>query len=103
MSTVILVATTSAAQSEDITVRGVQRAGGTHVHVTAPGIAGAKVATIQKKNADDSYSDYYVDGTIQTVSATNTGVVIDAAGIYRVDKDATDASVGIEKSTPDHP
>jgi len=103
MSTVILVATTSAGQSNDITVRGVQRAGGAHVHITAPGIAGSEVATIQKKNADDSYSDYYVDGTIQTVSATNTGVVIDAAGIYRVDKDATAAAVGIEKSTPDHP
>lgn len=103
MSTVILTATTSAAPSDDVTVRGVQRAGGAHVHVTAPGIAGAEVATIQKKNADDSYSDYYVDDTIQTISATHTGVVIDAAGIYRVDKDATAAPVGIEKSTPDHP
>ena len=103
MSTVILTATTSAAQSDDHIVRGVNRANGTHAHFTAPGIAGAEVATVQKKNNDDSYSDYYIDGTIQTISATHTGVVIDTAGIYRIDKDATAAAVGIEVSTPDKP
>ena len=103
MSTIILAATTSAAQSADFTVRGMMRAGGDHAHLTAPGIAGSEVATIQKKNADDSYSDYYIDNVIQTITATNTGVVVDGAGIYRVDKDATAAAVGIESSTPNVP
>lgn len=103
MSTVILTAQTAAAQSADHTVRGINRANGTHAHFTAPGIAGAEVATVQKKNADDSYSDYYVNGSLQQITATHTGVVVDAAGIYRIDKSATAASVGIEVSTPDVP
>ena len=103
MSTIILIATTSAVASDDFTVRGEMRAGGGHAHLTAPGIAGAEVATIQKKNADDSYSDYYIDTLIQQITATNTGVVVDGAGIYRVNKGATAALVGIESSTPDAP
>jgi hypothetical protein len=103
MSISLLTATTSAAQSADHIVTGINRAGGTHAHFTAPGIAGSEVATVQKKNSDGSYSDYYIGGTIQTISATQTGVVVDAAGIYRIDKDATAASVGIEVSTPDSP
>lgn len=103
MSTVILTATTSAAQSTDFTVTGIAKGVVEHAHLTAPGIAGAEVATVQKKNDDDSYSDYYVGGTVQTITATNTGVVIDAAGVYRIDKDATAASVGVELSTPDDP
>ena len=101
MSRVILAASTSAGQSDEFPVRGPMRAGGDHVHLTAPGIAGSEVATVQKKNNDDTFSDYYVDGTIQTITATNTGVVIDGCGIYRIDKDATAASVGVEISRPD--
>ena len=103
MSRVILTATTIADQSEDFTVRGVQRAGGNHAHLTAPDIESGKYATIQKKNNDGSYSDYYINGLIQQISSTHTGVVVNAAGIYRVDKDATAAAVGIEISTPDVP
>ena len=103
MSRVILTATTSAGQSRDFTVRGVQRANGTHAHLTAPGLASGEYATIQKKNNDETYSDYYVNGAVQRISDVHTGVVVDAAGIYRVDKDATAAAVGIEISTPDVP
>ncbi len=103
MSTIILVAATAAGQSDDHTVRGNMRAGGNHAHFTAPGIAGAEVATVQKKNADNSYSDYYVDGTLQQILVGHTGVVVDAAGVYRIDKGVTAAAVGIEVSTPDTP
>jgi len=103
MSTVILTATTSAAQSEDFTITDVAKGVVSHAHLTAPGLAGAETATVQKKNADDSYSDYYINGALQQVTATNTGVVVEAAGIYRMNKSATVASVGVEISTPDKP
>jgi hypothetical protein len=103
MSTVISIASTSANQSNDFTVRGFMRAGGDHAHLTAPGIAGVEVATVQKKNAAGTYNDYYVASVLQTISIDSTGVVIDAAGVYRVDKGVTSASVAIEVSTPDSP
>ena len=103
MSRVILTAATAAGQSDDFTVRGVQRAGGNHAHLTAPGIGAGEYGTVQKKNNDDTYTDYYVNGGIQRISNVHTGVVVDAAGIYRIDKDATSGAVGIEISTPDVP
>ena len=103
MSEVILTAATAAGQSRDFTVRGVQRAGGNHAHLTAPGLASGEYATVQKKNNDNSYSDYYINAEIQRIASDHTGVVVSAAGIYRIDKDATAAAVPIEISTPDVP
>ena len=103
MSKVILVASTSAGQSTDFTVRGEMRAGGVNAHLTAPGLGSGEYATVQKKNADDSYSDYYVNENLQQISLTHTGVVVQAPGVYRIDKDATVASVGVEISTADDP
>ena len=101
MALIVLAATTSAAQSEDFVVRGVNQV--PHAHVTAPGIAGAETATIQKKDESGNYYDYYINGALQQITATTTGIVIEAAGWYRVNKDATAASVSIEVSTPDSP
>lgn len=104
MSYELLAGTTSAAQSATITVTGIKKGVVPHVHLTAPGLAGSEVAKVQKERLDGStYDDYFIDGVQQEMTATNTGVVIDAAGIYRVDKDATVASVPIEASTPDSP
>jgi hypothetical protein len=104
MSKIILVATTSAAQSDAVAVVD-RKVDGLFMpaHFTAPGLAGAETATIQKKNADSSYSDIYVDGIIQNITPTNTGLAVYAPGIYRVDKGATNASVPIEVSTNEKP
>lgn len=97
----VLAATTSALESEDFEVRGVNIV--PHAHVTAPGIASGETATIRKKDLSGSYHDYYVNGVLQQVTVTHTGVVIDAAGIYQVNKSATAGATSIEVSTPDSP
>ena len=104
MSAILLIATTDADQSDDFTVVNRETNGlFMPAHFTAPGLAGAETATIQKKNADESYSDVYVGGEVQDITATNTGIAIYAPGIYRVDKDATVASVPVEVSTSEKP
>jgi hypothetical protein len=103
MSTVILTAATGAGQSRKFPVRGVQRAGGAHAHLTAPGLATTETATVQKEDSAGSFSDYYVNGVIQQITPTNSGVVIDAAGYYRINKSETAGAVAVEISTPDHP
>lgn len=98
MAETILAATTDADQTTDFGVSGPGFGNTMPAHFKAPGIAGAEVATIQYKSEAGDYYDYYVDGVLQTITATNSGIVVDAPGVYRVDKDATAAAVPIEVS-----
>lgn len=104
MPKILLAAATAAAASEEFESRQEPRGRGSlPAHFTAPGIAGAEVATLQKKNADASFSDYYVDGTLQQILADNSGVVVYAPGVYRINKGVTAASVPVEVSTDGTP
>lgn len=101
MSRTLLAATTSAVASAPYTCAGPSRL---PAHFTCPGIAGAEVATLQKYSAAlDTWYDYYVDGTLQQITATNTGVVAFAPGEYRVNKGATAAAVPVELSMEESP
>lgn len=99
MPKTLLAATTSATESNEF------EAVYNHVpaHFTCPGLAGSETGTLQKKNADDTFSDYYQDGSLVQATATNSGAVAYAPGIYRVNKSATAASVPVEVSTNNEP
>ena len=91
----LLEPTTAAAQSSEIVCN--------HkilpVQISAPNLAGDETVTIQKRSADGNYHDYTVASTLQQISATNACVVLDAPGVYRGNKTATVAEVGVEIST----
>ena len=95
MPKTLLSATTSATQSSEL----IAGADLLPVHFIAPGIAGAEVATLQIKDGSGSWHDFYVDTTVQQITATNTGVCIYGPGVYRIDKGATAAAVPIEVFT----
>jgi hypothetical protein len=97
MPKVILTATTDAAQSDEVVVS--EGLCTMPAHFTAPGLVDDEVATLQKKTAAGGWNDYYVDDTVQTVTATNSGLAVYAPGIYRLDKDETAAAVPCEVST----
>lgn len=96
--------TTSAGPSAEFIARAEPAGRGTlPAHFTCPGLAGVETGTLQKKNANGAFTDYYVNEAKQVVTATNTAVVVYAAGIYRMDKTATAAAVGAEVSTDSIP
>jgi len=99
MPQTLLAATTSATASEAFAVHNHGPAPSMPAHFTCPGIAGSETGTLQKKNADGSYSDYYIDGVLQQITASHTGVVVFGPGWYRINKSATAASVPVEVST----
>ena len=96
MSQVILIAATAAAASNAITVI---HGATLPAHFTCPGIAGSETGTLQKKNADATWSDYVINTDEHIVSASRAGVVVYAPGIYRINKSITAAAVPVEVST----
>ncbi len=73
------------------------------VHFTCPGIATGETGTLQKKGADDNFTDYALPGNEHIINDLRSGVAVYAPGIYRIDKSITVASVPVEISTSDHP
>ena len=95
MPTTLLAATTDADQSTAFTVKYDEAP----VVFRCPGLAGVEVGTLQYRDASEAWHDYYVDGTLQTITTTNTDLTIYGPGIYRIDKDATAGAASVEIST----
>jgi hypothetical protein len=104
MPKILLTATTDATASDEFTAAD-QRPGRTTLpaHFTCPEIATGEYGDVQKKSADGTWYDYYVDGTQQRVTDTNTGVTVYGPGIYRVNKEATAAATSVEVSFEGNP
>ena len=103
MPIVLLTATTDAEASSLFRVVNEGGKPGVPAHFTCPGIAGAETGTMQMQDASEGWHDYYVDGTLQQVTATNTGVAVYAPGIYRINKSSTAGATSVEVSTEGHP
>jgi hypothetical protein len=58
---------------------------------------------MQKKNSSGSFNDSYQDGVLQQITTTQSEVTVYGRGIYRVNKSATSAAVGVEVSTDENP
>lgn len=99
MTRVLLAKQTAAGNSDSFEVRKPKRR---PAHFTAFGLANAETVTIQKLQADGTWSNY-IDDVTQQMSATKSGVLIYGPGIYRGVKTATAAAVGVEVSTDDSP
>ena len=99
MPATILTATTSAAQSAEVTVTD---SGGISsflpAHFTCPGIASGETGTLQKKNASDTWNDYVMPGNEHIITDLRSGVAVYAPGIYRINKSVTAAAVPVEIS-----
>lgn len=85
---VLIAPTTSAATSEQFTVRP-----GQTVAVVSNGLANSEEARIQVKNASGTFDD--VDESTAVMTATAKQRTISAAGDYKVDKDATVSPSGV--------
>lgn len=91
MSVVILTPTTSAAQSSAIRL-------GDHETVTlvCPGLAGVETAQLQiSYDEGTTYVDYYDRDGVAQFTATCNALLVEGPGTFRVDKDASVASVGV--------
>lgn len=99
MPITLLAATTDADQSSSY----VAKYDDVPITFRCPGLAGAEVGTLQYQDSAGTWRDYYIDGTVQTISATNSDLTIYAFGTYRIDKDATVATVPVELSTSTTP
>lgn len=87
----LLDATTSADQSKEFAVARDRRP----AQFTARGLAGAEEVTIQKKEDDGNFYDFYLDNVKQVITATHSGVTVYGPGTYRGDKDSTAAAVPV--------
>lgn len=85
---ILIAPTTSAATSEQFTVRP-----GQVVAVVSNGLDGSNEARIQVKNAANTFDD--IDEVTAVMTATAQQRTISAAGDYRIDKDATTAPSGV--------
>jgi len=103
MPTVLLAAATGAGQSEEFSVGNAGGRVSMPAHFTCPGIAGSETGTLQKKTAAGTWVTHVLPGDAHIITATNSGVVAYAPGIYRVDKSVTAASVPVEVSTSHTP
>lgn len=95
--TTLLAVTTGAANSESLHCNGLRN----ELHFTCPGIAdGDGNAEVEMYDTlTDAWYPYYLDGVLQTIRMTtnneNTGVVVRAAGLYRIAKPATAGAAGV--------
>lgn len=90
MPTNILAATTSAGNSSDITITSAAPLT-VGLYVAAGGaIAADVVAPITRKNASGTYSP-----TGEALTGARPNVTITGAGVYRVEKPATQVAVGV--------
>ena len=61
-----------------------------------PALAAAEVADLQiSMDNGSTWVDYYVDGTQQQITDTNTGLVVLAPGLYRINKGATATATAV--------
>lgn len=97
MPRTLLAAATGAGTSEPMTV-----APGETVVFTAPGLAGAETATLERKAADGGFDAVSVTGMATALSTSVTQLVIDAPGVYRINKGVTVGSVPVEVSYRDN-
>ena len=97
MPITLLAATTDADQSASYTIKSYRTT--MPVVFVCPGLAGAEVGTLQYQDASGSWHDYYVDDTLQTCTATQTGLAVYGPGTYRIDKDATAGATSVELQT----
>ena len=103
MPRVILTATTDAANSEPVICGEPNRP----VCFTCPGIGAGESATLQRQNADGTWTTWTYDtvgdgsGTsvTPTITSVNMGITLDVPGIFRIAKGATVGAVGVEVST----
>jgi hypothetical protein len=100
MPLTLLEPTASAANSEEIRV---VEPDYRPAHFTAPGLATTETVTIQKKAADGTWLDCYAEGSVQQITATNSGITAYGPGVYRGAKSTTAAAVGVEVSTDKNP
>jgi len=103
MPTTLLAATTGADQSKPFIVASDGGRVTMPAHFTCPGIAGSETGTLQKQAADGTWSDYVINTNEHIISATRSGVVCYAPGVYRIDKSTTAAAVPVEVSTSQNP
>ena len=90
MTTTVLSATTSAGQSDEIRLD----SNSLPCHIYTETLGTGETATVQIK-VDGSWQDYSEGGTVQECDEDNTGVLVVAPGVYRVDKSATASATGV--------
>jgi len=97
----LLAAQTASGTSEEFTLYEPQFL---PVSITAGGLAGAEVATLQYYDGA-AWRDYYQDGNAspEQVTPTNSMITIYAPGRWRVTKSATVAAVAISMHSRSHP
>lgn len=98
MAITLLAATTSATQSDDFAAFEANTLPATFIQ---NGLAGSEAGDIQiSHDGGITFQDLYVNGTKQSLTATNTAITVYGPGIYRVDKDSSSGAAGIFVSCP---
>ncbi len=95
MATTLLTAKTGADASAKFRVKD------SRVSVSVVGIAGVENADLQIY-ADDDWRDVYQAAAQVRLTATNNVIMIEAPGLYRVDKEVTASATGIYLHEPDN-
>lgn len=62
-------------------------------HFVSNGLAGAEVCKIQAAPDGATFGDYYVEGSIAQMTATDIGKAVYVPGVYRLVKAATAGTV----------
>ena len=90
----ILAAATGASASDEVSVEKPEFA----KTIMAKGtLTGAEtIGDVQIKDSGGSWVDYYYNGTQVQLSDTQTAIMLEGIGTYRVNKGVTTAAVGID-------
>lgn len=89
----LLAATTSADQSTAIRIE--EQNLPAHF-VCSPALAATETADLQySADGGTTWIDYYIDGTQQQITDTNTGLVVVGPGFYRINKGATATATAV--------
>lgn len=92
MPTALIAPTTAAANSTDVTLAAGQEANlGLYTAAGGPVPAGV-VATIARRNPSGTY-----DHTGNILTSQKPNAVLSGAGIYRIQKPATDVAIGVNQ------
>tara|TARA_R110000803_G_scaffold78618_1_gene143798 strand:+ start:403 stop:708 length:306 start_codon:yes stop_codon:yes gene_type:complete len=91
-ATTLLASQTAAAQSLDVIVT---KDNLPYTFSCTPVLAGTEKATLQLKDNAGGYSDFYQDGILQELGATNMAVSIFGPAIFRIDKDITATATAV--------
>lgn len=105
MAVTLLAATTSSAQSTKVVVgRGEVPREQRPISISAPGMAGAENADVQfSQDGGTTWNDLFEDGVQIRLTATNNMITIFGPGVFRIDKEATAAAVGVFEHNPGNP